>query len=58
MQTVLAIVLFACFAAMVTAMHLRLTSRPLTPMPLGSIDDIDAEFYRIIEREGLRDLIR
>ena len=54
MQTLLAIVLVACFAAVVTAMHLHLTSRPLTPLPLGSIDDIDAEFFRIVEREWLR----
>jgi hypothetical protein len=54
MYTLLAIILVACFAAVVTAMHLHLTRRPLGPLALGSTDDIDAEFFRIIEREGLR----
>ena len=61
METVLSFGLFAFGAALVTAMHLHLTGRP--PAPVTGItdwpiDDIDAEFFRIIEREGLRESTR
>ena len=56
MDTLLSIVLVGFFAAVVTAMHLHLTTRPPAPLALLTTDDIDAEFFRIIEREGLRDL--
>ena len=40
--------------AAVTAMHLRLTATPELAH-IRPIDDIDAEFLRIIEHERLRD---
>jgi hypothetical protein len=36
-------------------MHLHLTARPSVPITLRSAADIDAEFFRIIDREGLRE---
>jgi len=56
METVLSIGLIAFCAALVTAMHLHLTARPPAPVTIWPIDDIDAEFFRIMEREGLREL--
>jgi hypothetical protein len=56
MYTLLAIVLVAFFAAVVTAVHLHLTAPRPAPVTLRPTDDIDAEFFRIIDREGLRDL--
>jgi len=67
METLLSIGLIAFCAALVTAMHLHLTTRRPTatvtirPIEPGNahdvavVDDIDAEFFRIIEREGLRE---
>ena len=56
MDIMLTVVLVAFFALVVTAMHLHLTRRPPVPLVLRTTDDINAEFFRIIEREGLRDL--
>lgn len=55
METVLSIGLIAFFAAVVTAMHLHLTTRPTAPVTVPPTDDIDAEFFRIIDRERLRE---
>lgn len=54
METVLTIGFVGFFAAAVTAMHLHLTARPPAPVTVQPSDDIDAEFFRIIERAGLR----
>ena len=56
--TLLTLGLIGSAMAAVTALHLHLTARPLEPVepePVRLMDDIDAEFFRIIEREGLRD---
>ncbi|MGH9012316.1 MAG: hypothetical protein ACRDYF_21095 [Acidimicrobiia bacterium] len=55
MDTLLTVGLISSLVAAVTAMHLHLTARPPEPAPVRLIDDIDAEFFRIIEHEGLRD---
>ncbi|HZI38462.1 MAG TPA: hypothetical protein VFF24_09160 [Acidimicrobiia bacterium] len=55
MDTLLTIGLIGSLAVAVTAMHLHLTAGPLEPAPVRRMDDIDAEFFRIIEQEGLRD---
>jgi hypothetical protein len=47
--------LIGFLAVAVTAMHLHLTARPPEPAPVRRMDDIDAEFFRIIEHAGLRD---
>jgi hypothetical protein len=54
MDTLLTIGLIASSAAVVAAMHLHLTARTPVPITLRSTADIDAEFFRIIDREGLR----
>ena len=45
----------SCMVAMIT-LHLRLTAPPPEPLLLRPADDVDAEFFRIIDREGLRDI--
>jgi hypothetical protein len=55
MDTLLTVGLIGSAMAAVTALHLHLTVRPPEPAPVRLMDDIDAEFFRIIEREGLRD---
>jgi hypothetical protein len=55
METLLTVGLIGSLAAAVTAMHLHFTARPIEPAPARRMDDIDAEFLRIIEHEGLRD---
>ena len=54
METVLTIGFVGFVAAAVTAMHLHLTARPPAPVTVQPSDDIDTEFFRIIERAGLR----
>ena len=54
METVLTVGFIGFCAAAVTAMHLHLTARPPAPVTVRRNDDIDAEFFRIIDREGLR----
>jgi len=54
MTTLLAFVLVTFAVMVVTAAHLHLTSRPVVPRTVRTMDEIDAEFFRIIEREGLR----
>ena len=48
-------VIISCMVA-VTALHLRLTAPRPEPVLIRRVDDVDAEFFRIIEREGLRDI--
>ncbi|MGH8973308.1 MAG: hypothetical protein ACRD0C_08900 [Acidimicrobiia bacterium] len=57
MDTLLTIGLIGSFTAALTAMHLRLTARAPEPVPVvvRPMDDIDAEFFRIIDAECLRD---
>ena len=55
MDALLTIGLIGSFTAAVAAMHLRLTARPPEPVLVRPMDDIDAEFFRIIDRERLRD---
>jgi hypothetical protein len=56
MATLLTVGLIGSFIAVVTAIHLRLTARPPEPIPFRTTDDIDAEFFRIIDREWRRDI--
>jgi hypothetical protein len=55
MDTLLTVGLIGSVMAAVTAMHLHLTARPPEPVPVRPMDDIDIEFFRIIEYERLRD---
>lgn len=55
MDTLLTFGLISSLVVAVTAMHLHLTARPLEPAPVRLMGDIDAEFFRIMECEGLRD---
>lgn len=55
MDTLLTVGLIGSLMAAVTALHLHLTTRPVEPAPVPPLDDVDAEFFRIMEREGLRD---
>jgi hypothetical protein len=55
MDMLLTVGLITSLLAAVTAMHLHLTARPLEPAPVRRMDDIDAEFFRIMEHEGRRD---
>jgi len=55
MDTLLTIGLIGSCMAAVAAMHLHLTA-PLPELAsVRTIDDIDAEFLRIVEHERLRD---
>jgi hypothetical protein len=54
MDTLLTVGLIGSFMAAVTAMHLHLTAPLPEHAPVRPIDDIDAEFLRIIEHERLR----
>jgi hypothetical protein len=54
MDTLLAVGLIGTFMAAVTAMHLHLTARPSEAVQVHPLDDIDAELFRIIDREQLR----
>jgi hypothetical protein len=55
MDTLLTVGLIGSFMAAVAAIHLHLTARPPEPVPVRLMDDIDVEFFRIIEHERLRD---
>jgi hypothetical protein len=55
MDTLLTVGLIGSFMAAVAAIHLRLTAQPPEPVPVRPMDDIDIEFFRIIDRERLRD---
>jgi hypothetical protein len=55
MDTLLTLGLIGSFTAAVAAMHLHLTARPPEPVPVRPMDEIDVEFFRIIEHERLRD---
>ena len=55
MDTLLTVALIGSFTAAVVAMHLRLTARRPEPILVRPMDDIDAEFFRIINAELLRD---
>ncbi len=48
-------VISSCMVAVI-ALHLRLTAAPPAPLVLQPADDVDAEFFRIIDRERLRDI--
>ena len=54
MDTLLAVGLIGTFMAALTAMHLHFTARPSEAVQVRPTDDIDAEFFRIIDREQLR----
>jgi hypothetical protein len=56
MEVVLTLALISICMAAVTALHLRLTAPPPDMLLLRPADDIDAEFFRIVDREGLRDI--
>ena len=56
MDTLLTVSLIGSFMAAVTAIHLHLTAQPPDPVLVQPIDDIDGEFFRIIDREQLRDI--
>jgi hypothetical protein len=55
MDTLLTVGLIGSFSAAVVALHLRLTARPPAPVLIRPMDDIDVEFFRIIDAERLRD---
>jgi hypothetical protein len=56
METLLTVGLIGSFMTAVAAMHLHLTARPPEPVLVRPMDDVDAEFFRIIKREWLREL--
>jgi hypothetical protein len=55
METLLTVGLIGSFMAAVAAMHLYLTTPPPEPILVRPMDDIDVEFFRIIDDERLRD---
>ena len=55
MDTLLTVGLIGSVMAAVAAMHLHLTARPPEPVRVRPMDDIDLEFFRIVEHERLRD---
>jgi hypothetical protein len=55
MDVLLTLALIVCCMVAVIALHLRLTTPRPEPLLLRPADDADAEFFRIIDREGLRD---
>ena len=56
MDTLLTLSLVGSVMAAVTAMHLHLTARRPEAVLVRRTDDIDAEFFRIIDREQLWDI--
>jgi len=56
MDTLLTLGLVGSLAAAVTAMHVRLTARRPQAVLIRTTGDIDAEFFRIIDREQLWDI--
>lgn len=56
MDVMLTLTLISFCMVAVTVLHLRLTAPPPEPVLLRPVDDVDAEFFRIIDREGLRDI--
>jgi hypothetical protein len=56
MDTLLTLGLVGSLAAAVTAMHLQLTARRPQAVLIRATNDIDAEFFRIIDREQLWDI--
>jgi hypothetical protein len=56
MDTLLTLSLIGSLTAAVTAMHLHLTARRPEAVLVRATDDIDAEFFRIIDREQLWDI--
>ena len=56
MDTLLTLGLVGSLTAAVTAMHLHLTARRPEAVLVRGTDDIDAEFFRIIDREQLWDI--
>jgi hypothetical protein len=55
MDALLTVGLIGSFTAAVVTMHLRLTARRPEPVLVSPMDDVDAEFFRIINAERLRD---
>ena len=53
METLLTVALIGACTAALIAIHLRLTTRSFEPVTVCTTDDIDAEFFRIIDREWL-----
>jgi hypothetical protein len=56
MDTLLTVGLIGALMAAVTAMHMYLTTPPPEPVLVRPMDDLDVEFFRIIDREWLREL--
>lgn len=55
MDALLTLALIGSSMTAVVALHLRLTARRPEPALVRTMDDIDAEFLRIVNRERLRD---
>ncbi len=55
METLVTVILIGICAAVLIAMHLHLTTRPAEPLTVRSTDAVDAEFFRIIRAEWLRE---
>ncbi len=55
MDTLLTVGLIGSFMAAVVAMHLYLTTSPPEPVVVRPMNDIDVEFFRIVDGERLRD---
>jgi hypothetical protein len=51
MDTLLTVGLIGSCMAAWTAIHLHLTARPPEPAPVWATEDIDAEFFRIVDCE-------
>ena len=56
MDALLTLGLIGSLMTAVIAMYLRLTARRPEAVVVGRSDDIDAEFFRIIDREQLWDI--
>ena len=55
METLVTVALVGVCTTVLAAVHLRLTTRSPDPVTVRTTDDIDAEFFRIIGREWLRE---
>jgi hypothetical protein len=56
METPLTVGLIGFLIASVTAIHLHLTGGTPDPVPVPMTDDVDAEFFRIVDREWNQDI--
>lgn len=55
METLVTVMLIGLGMALLIAMHVHLTARPAETLTVRPTDEIDAEFFRIIRREWLRE---